>query len=136
MQRLYYKRRRFQTYVGKHKFSIPPKSYLYDKFSNLWEIYTCIIEFRNIFQKKMVVLLYLFVDKYKKSSIKVLRSFARCLENDIEAVENVVAYDFINDFVEGTNSRLKMIKRTMHGRCSRELLEAKLRYMKYNKMDI
>ena len=28
--------------------------------------------------------------------------------------------------VEGTNSKLKMIKRTMYGRCSRKLLEAKL----------
>lgn len=38
----------------------------------------------------------------------------------------------VNGFVEGTNSRLKMIKRTMYGRCGRQLLEAKLRYMGYN----
>ena len=39
--------------------------------------------------------------------------------------------DFIcsNGFVEGTNSRLKMIKRTMYGRCRKQLLEAKLRYV-------
>ena len=41
-------------------------------------------------------------------------------------------YDYSNGFVEGTNSRLKMIKRTMYGRCGRQLLEAKLRYMGYN----
>ena len=40
--------------------------------------------------------------------------------------------DFSNGFVEGTNSRLKMIKRTMYGRYGRQLLEAKLRYMGYN----
>lgn len=28
----------------------------------------------------------------------------------------------------GTNSKLKMVKRTMYGRCSKELLEAKLMY--------
>ena len=38
-------------------------------------------------------------------------------------------YDYSNGFVEGTNSRLKMIKRTMYGRCRKQLLEAKLRYV-------
>ena len=38
-----------------------------------------------------------------------------------------------NGFVEGTNSRLKMIKRTMYGRCGKRLLEAKLRYMRNRK---
>lgn len=106
------------------------KDYIYEKFPGLWELHACIKEFRNIFQKKNVVLLYLFIDKYKVSNIKALRSFAKGLENDIDAVENAVAYDFSNGFVEGTNSRLKMLKRTMYGRCNRELLEAKLRYMR------
>ena len=44
------------------------------------------------------------------------------------AVENAVASDLSNGFVEGTNSKLKMVKRTMYGRCSRQLLEAKLMY--------
>ena len=52
------------------------------------------------------------------------------IQRDIDAVENAVAYDHSNGFVEGTNSRLKMIKRTMYGRCGRKLLEAKLRYKK------
>ena len=75
---------------------------------------------------------YLFVEKYSKSLLKPLRSFAEGLKRDIDAVENAVAYDYSNGFVEGTNSRLKMIKRTMYGRCGRQLLEAKLRYMGYN----
>ena len=75
---------------------------------------------------------YLFVEKYNKSLLKPLRSFAEGLKRDIDAVENAVASDYSNGFVEGTNSRLKMIKRTMYGRCGRQLLEAKLRYMGYN----
>lgn len=93
-------------------------------------LYACMREFRNVFKKKSVILLYLFIEKYKKSSIKGLRSFAKGLENDLDAVENAVAYDYSNGFVEGTNSRLKMIKRTMYGKCNRELLEAKLCYMR------
>ena len=49
-------------------------------------------------------------------------------EKDIEAVENSVASPLSNGFVEGTNNKLKMVKRTMYGRCSRQLLEAKLMY--------
>ena len=56
---------------------------------------------------------------YKKSKVKELRSFAKSLENDMDSVENAVAYDYSNGFVEGTNSRLKMIKRTMYGKCNR-----------------
>lgn len=76
------------------------------------------------------LLLYLFVEKYSKSALKPLKSFADGLRRDIEAIENAVAYEYSNGFVEGTNSRLKMIKRTMYGRCGKRLLEAKLRYMR------
>lgn len=57
------------------------------------------------------------------------------MENDREAVKNVVAYEDSNGLVEGTNSSLRMIKRTMYGKCNRELLEAKLRYMRQEKTD-
>ena len=74
-------------------------------------------------------MLYLFVEKYSKSNLTALKSFADGLRRDIDAIENAVAYEYSNGFVEGTNSRLKMIKRTMYGRCGKRLLEAKLRYM-------
>ena len=103
---------------------------LTEKYPNIQELHCCIKEFRNIFKKRKVPLLYLFVEKYSKSAVKALKSFADGLRRDIDAVENAVAYEYSNGFVEGTNSRLKMIKRTMYGRCGKRLLEAKLRYMK------
>lgn len=111
------------------------KKYIYDKYPNIWELHCCIKEFRNIFKNRNVPLLYLFVEKYSNSSIKALKSFAEGLKRDIDAVENAVAYNFSNGFVEGTNSRLKMIKRSMYGRCGKQLLEAKLRYTKAVKTD-
>ena len=66
--------------------------------------------------------------EYTKFTIKELSSFANGLEKDISAVENAVASDLSNGFVEGTNSKLKMVKRTMYGRCSKKLLEAELMY--------
>ena len=49
-------------------------------------------------------------------------------QNPICEIENSVASPLSNGFVEGTNNKLKMVKRTMYGRCSRQLLEAKLMY--------
>ena len=64
----------------------------------------------------------------KSSQIKELSGFAAGLEKDIRAVENAVASDLNNGSVEGTNSKLKIVKRTMYGRCGKQLLEAKLMY--------
>ncbi|WP_423230541.1 transposase [Clostridium botulinum] len=55
-----------------------------------------------------------------------LSSFTNGLLRDIETVENSVCSDLSNGFVEGTNSKLKTIKRTMYGRCSQKLLAPKL----------
>lgn len=66
--------------------------------------------------------LYLFIERYKNSDLKELSRFASGLEKDLSAIENAVASPLSNSFVEGTNSKLKMIKRTMYGRCGKELL--------------
>ena len=73
-------------------------------------------------------LLYLFIENYKKCSIPAIKSFASELEKDIDAVENAVACELSNGFVEGVNSKIKMVKRTMYGRCGKQLLAAKLMY--------
>lgn len=101
---------------------------LWEKYDVLKELEKCIREFREIFEKQNLALLYLFIERYQNSSIKELASFAKGLNSDISAIENAVASDLSNGFVEGTNSKIKMIKRTMYGRCSKKLLEAKLMY--------
>lgn len=117
------------TYYIVDKVKAKRKNYIYAQYPAVWKLHCCIKEFRNIFKKRNVPLLYLFIEKYCKSTIKAVKSFAEGLKRDIVAVENAVAYDYSNGFVEGTNSRLKMIKRTMYGRCRKQLLEAKLRYV-------
>ena len=71
-------------------------------------------------------MLYCFIDTYSKCGIKLLESFAKGLKSDIDAVENAVSMNLNNGFVEGTNSKTKIIKRTMYGRCSLTLLRAKI----------
>ncbi|WP_425458205.1 transposase [Blautia producta] len=40
------------------------------------------------------------------------------MEKDLSAVENSVFSPLSNGFVEGTNSKLKMVKRTMYEGCN------------------
>ena len=81
-----------------------------------------------MFSQKNRPKLYLFIEKYKHSVIKELASFANGLEKELDAVENAVASELSNGFVEGTNSKVTMVKRTMYGRCGKKLLSAKLMY--------
>ena len=104
------------------------KEYLMKTYPQLRELHACIREFREIYERKSMPLLYLFIDRYKKSGMKELSRFAEGLERDLDAVENSVSSPLSNGFVEGTNSKLKMIKRTMYGRCNKDLLAAKLMY--------
>lgn len=106
------------------------KEYLMENYPQLRELFSCIREFREIYECKSMPLLYLFIEKYKKSNLKKLSRFSFGLEKDLAAVENSVASPLSNGFVEGTNSKLKMVKRTMYGRCNRLLLSAKLMYSK------
>jgi len=110
--------------------ALPPehRAYVFGKHPQLRELYACVKEFRQIFDTGRMPLLYLFIEKYKRSDQKALAVFSKGLEKDIEAVENAVSCDLSNGFVEGTISKLKMTKRVMYGRCSRELLSAKMMY--------
>ncbi|WP_242871646.1 transposase [Acetobacterium wieringae] len=104
------------------------RDYLIKTYPIIYELYKCIKEFRQIFKENSLPQLYLYIDRYKTSEIKQLAVFASGLEKDLDAVENAVVSDLSNGFVEGVNNKLKMIKRTMYGRCGQKLLMAKLMY--------
>ena len=82
----------------------------------------------GIYSKKSIPRLHLFIEKYSQSPLKEIASFANGLKRDIDAVENAVASHLSNAFVEGSNSKVKTVKKAMYGRCGRLLLEAKLMY--------
>ena len=104
------------------------KEYAFNKYPKLYELNSCVKEFRQIFDKGCMPFLYLFIEKYKRSDLKALASFAKGLDKDIEAVENAVSSSLSSGFVEGTVNKLKTTKRTMYGRCHLKLLSAKLIY--------
>lgn len=100
--------------------------YLFQHFPILYDIKLCVQSFRQIYFCGSMPFLYLFIEKQLISEIPSFKSFAKGLAKDIEAVENSVASSRSNGFVEGINNKLKMIKRTMYGRGSLQLLRAKL----------
>lgn len=109
-------------------FPISIHDYIMEHYPVIRILRNCIREFREIYEKKSMPLLYLFINRYMSSDLVILSRFAKGLQKDIEAVENSVASPMSNGFVEGTNSKLKMVKRTMYGRCGYKLLSAKLLY--------
>ena len=104
------------------------REYLWKQYNSLPELDRCIREFRDIFIQQSIPRLYLFICRYGKSTLKEIASFANGLLKDLDAVENAVASSLSNGFVEGTNSKVKTIKKAMYGRCGKLLLEAKLMY--------
>lgn len=65
--------------------------YLLKHYPVLWEIRQCIREFRGIFNRFHMPRLYLFLEHYSNSQIPEIKSFAKGLIRDLNAVENAVA---------------------------------------------
>ncbi len=55
-----------------------------------------------------------------------LKTFARVLSEDIEAVESGINMVWSNGAIEGQVNKIKSIKRQMYGRASFELLRKKV----------
>lgn len=89
-------------------------------------IYEATKGFVEWLQKKDVQLLSNWVKRYINSSEMALRTIARGLWKDIDAVRNALIYEWSNGVVEGYVNKLKTIKRTMYGRASINLLECKM----------
>ena len=64
--------------------------------------------------------------KSKKINVKELNSFITLIESDIDAIKNVIKYDYSNGLIEAFNNKTKVIKRIIYGRCSFDLLRLKI----------
>lgn len=102
------------------------RNYLYQHYPIVFMLKQCLIEFKNIFLKKQITELYIFISKYGNSVYKKLATFANGLNKDLTSIENAVSMSHNNGFVEGVNNKLKAIKRSMYGACRLELLTIKL----------
>jgi len=53
-----------------------------------------------------------------------------CLSDDLAAVKNSVIYDWNSGFAEGSNNKIKAIKRLMFGRAKIDLLRVRVLFAK------
>lgn len=82
--------------------------------------------FRNAVEMKDASLLEAWVDQVMSGPIKELKSFAKGLLTDFQAVKNAISTSWSNGPVEGHVNKLKTIKRQMYGRAGFELLRRRL----------
>jgi len=86
---------------------------------------TFLLAFYNIFLHSDVTKLDCFINDYINDSTEPLSIFASGLRKDYEAVKNCLLYPGIsNGPMEGTNNKIKMVRRRGYGRVGIELLNA------------
>ena len=95
-------------------------------YPEVGKIYDLIKSFKEIMFSKHDEKLEQWITDTKELNIEEINSFINGIESDIEAVKNGIKYDYNNGLAEGSVNKIKVIKRTMYGRCSFELLKQKV----------
>ena len=86
---------------------------------------TFLTDFNEIMLTADVKKLDIFIDKYRNDSIESISVFASGLLKDYDAVKNSLLYPKIsNGPIEGSNNKIKMMRRRGFGRAGLELLNA------------
>jgi len=81
--------------------------------------------FKEIIQAKDINSLDRFIDTYENNSIDGISTFVSGIKKDYSAVKNALIYKYIsNGPMEGSNNKIKMIRRRSFGRAGIELLNA------------
>jgi len=85
------------------------------------------VAFYDIFLSLDVAKLDSFICEYQNNSIEAISIFASGLKKDYDAIKNSLIYPQIsNGPMEGTNNKIKMVRRRGYGRAGVELLNALL----------
>ncbi len=86
---------------------------------------TFLVAFYEVLLSADVKKLDAFICKYQNDSIEALSVFASGLKKDYDAVKNSLIYPQIsNGPMEGTNNKIKMLRRRGYGRAGIELINA------------
>lgn len=86
-----------------------------------------LLAFYDVLSHEEVAKLDRFIDEYQNDSIEPLSVFVSGLKKDYDAVKNCLLYpDISNGPIEGSNNKIKMVRRRGYGRAGIELLNALL----------
>ncbi len=94
---------------------------LIQKIPECRKIYEIFDDFHHTIMDGEIVQLDRFLDKYKKE----LSSFCRGIEKDRAAINQAISSKTSSGIVEGNNTKFKLVKRIVYGRCNLVNLEKK-----------
>ena len=84
-------------------------------------------DFRDVLSQGEALKLDAFITEYEHDESESIATFTTGLKKDYEAVKNSLLYpDISNGPMEGTNNKIKMIRKRSYGRSGIELLNALL----------
>ena len=90
------------------------------------ELYDVIQDFYRIINLKREDRLEEWLKKLEQFDIAELQTYVNGVRKDLDAVKNGIKYEYNNGLAEGSVNKIKVIKRTMYGRNSFQLLKAKV----------
>ena len=90
------------------------------------ELYDVIRDFYRIINSKREDRLEEWLKKLERFNIAELQTYVNGVRKDLDAVKNGIKYECNNGLAEGSVNKIKVIKRTMYGRNSFQLLKAKV----------
>jgi transposase len=83
-------------------------------------------EFRNLFKNKCPEALDAWFHKVAETALEDLKTFATSLRREQDGLTAAIALPWSNGRIEGTVTKIKLIKRSMFGRGSFELLRKRI----------
>jgi len=99
---------------------------LREQYPAFADIIDLLLEFKSILREQLIDKIDPWIHSARTLEIHEVNSFVNGLERDFDAVKNAIIYQYNNGLAEGSVNKLKVIKRIMYGRCSFELLKAKI----------
>ncbi len=84
------------------------------------------LEFFNMVQQRKQDALDQWIDHASQCGIGTIKSFAKGISKDVDAVRAALSLEWSNGQVEGQVNRLKLIKRKMYGRANFDLLRKRV----------
>jgi transposase len=99
-----------------------------NNYESINELHSLMHELISIIQERQEDKLYVWLSKAIKSSLIIIKNFAKQINGDLDAISNSLKYHYNNGLLEGHINRLKIIKRQMYGRANFDLVRQKVLY--------
>jgi transposase len=99
-----------------------------NNYESINELHSLMHELISIIQERQEDKLYVWLSKAIKSSLIIIKNFAKQINGDLDAISNSLKYHYNNGLLEGHVNRLKVIKRQMYGRANFDLVRQKVLY--------